>query len=487
MKRVRSQPRRFVLDQLLGAGTYNCAYYVLEDGTVLRIGFLPANDRTTTTIVKRGLEMVHVFQSFRHMLGPSLLQEVSKYHIIKAGDLHKYVEGDLCPSILKNNIDNNLDEFGLQHIEFLSGGEFKHDSLKEKKIVFNQRELCFVTFSLLWFFAMSQQLFAFRHHDLKGTNMMIRVTPDVKEYVFEINNPTGSKKYYRFFSPYVPVVIDYDFASVYTTKDESSRNSGGTEYTRSPDALLYSLYGEAYKTFDFTYNPNGYDYWSLGISLFEIRGDFYVGIHQLFDVESKEFATYMVGTKFLPSRVTKSFLQYFFYGLCFAAAVSKEPSSFKPPRALYGGIVDVVTDEKWNAWETKVRDSNDFKAVQDVFKHRFPSRLRAIVRQLLSLDPTLRNANNKPMDLIVKSKFFKNNKFKKERGEKLASFKGTNQVLVSDKTLLKNDESNIRGISFLEGKVCATCSVNADSTATFYLCECCAQVFCGRGCQSKKH
>lgn len=490
MKRTRDRPRRFLLKKLLGAGTYNCAYYITEDETVLRIGFLPYSERETGIIVKRGLEMVHVFQSFLHMLGPSLIEEVSKYQIIDANDLDKHVEGELCPSILTAQADpdnvGHPNEVALQHIEFLRGGIFTRASLKKNNIRIQKKELCFITFSLLWFFGMAQQLFSYRHHDLKGENMMIRITAEAKEYVFELPDPQGPNptKLYRFVSNIVPVVIDYDFASVYTTKGESSRNSGGTYYTRAPDSLLYSLYGEVRKPLDFPYNAHAYDYWSLGMCLLELMCDFTVPIYQLFDVEATEFAGAVKDkSKFFPPRVTQEFLRYFFYGLCFAAAVSKKPyeTSLEPPRELYGSFVDEIG---WDAWNTIIHESIDYKEVVDEFQKKIPSQMRAIVRKLLSIDPTLRTANNNPMYLITNSTFFDDNLYNPKKKEgRLVAYKGRNGPVLSDKALLAKDEAKLRGISFLEGALCASCQ----SVVPQFLCECCAKPFCGRGCQEKTH
>ena len=169
-KRSRDQPRKFILTTLLGSGTYNCAYYLTEDNNVLRIGFLPYSNTAASTIVKRGLEMVHVFQKFQNALGPSLLQEMTQYQIIDENDLDKHVEGDLCSTIEETqNLPENIitpqqlihnpdakNEFALQHIEFLSGGDFTYTSLKKLRAKSNTNmgkdDICFAAFSLLWFF-----------------------------------------------------------------------------------------------------------------------------------------------------------------------------------------------------------------------------------------------------------------------------------------------------------------------------------------------
>lgn len=499
-KRTRDQPRKFILTDLLGSGTYNCAYYLTEDNNVLRIGFLPYSNPAASTIVKRGLEMVHVFQSFQNALGPSLLQEMTQYQIIDEKDLDKHVEGELCSTIedtrnLPENViteddleidDKAKNEFALQHIEFLSGGDFTYTSLKKLRAKSNVNmgsdDICFATFSLLWFFSMSQQLFGFRHHDLKGANMMIRYTTELKEYTFEIEAVL-----YRFRSFFVPVVIDYDFGSVYSTTTPEDRDQKGTPYTRSPDHLLWSMYErEGYK-YDFKYNPHVYDYWSLGICFFELLCDIPKGIWTLFEQECLYFTrTIKEANTFL--NVDRESMDYFFYGLCFLAVVHNT-SSLQPPRKYYGFIANVPSAAQWNDISDYVFKQPDYKLLKSKWNDNsiFPPGLKSIIRKLLSLNPGERNASNQPMKLILEETYFEKNTFTKKRGEKLSPYKGTNKPILSDEELVQVDSAKLKGIAFLEGKVCFTCSEKYDSSKTFYLCECCAKPFCGEGCQREKH
>jgi serine/threonine protein kinase len=486
-KRTREKPRRFVLKELLGSGTYNCAYHLTEDGTVLRIGFLPSSDKDP--IVERGLEIVNVFQSFQNRLGPSLLQEISKYQIIPQSKLDKYVEGNLCESIVKSIRKegyNDENKFALQQIEYLQGGVFSAASLKNKSIILSKKEVRFFTFSLIWFFAMSQQLFSFRHHDLKSDNIMIRAG-SMNVYNFEIEQKSKQKIRYEFYSHFVPVVIDYDFGSVYQKNTDTVRNRGGTYYTRAPDALLYSLYQRSGIDFDFTYNPHVYDYWSIGICMFELLHFFYKGIWNLFNDECTEFTEAVLKTNFFgidakDDDETRYLIHSILYGLCFINAVSEEPftTSLRPPKKLYGALVKRID---WNHWNSEIHEySNDYKALVDAFQNDFPDELKKIVRKLLHVDPSERNAHNKPMDLILQSKYFKKADLRTKAPQD--SFKGKNGPILSDEELVQKSGN---GPFFLEGKVCSVCFVEANLAQTFYLCECCAKPFCGVECQIKKH
>ena len=160
LKRLAAEPLFKILGDV-GSGTFNCAHFIRdEDGNkqVLRIGFLPDIPNNLgalkhTQKIKRGLEMVHAFQAFRYLLGPSLLRELSKYLIIKEDEIEKYVNiNSICKKVLDtakgvqssqkqkalesgDYFENN---FALQHIEYLEGRDFliDHQQGNEKYYAF---------------------------------------------------------------------------------------------------------------------------------------------------------------------------------------------------------------------------------------------------------------------------------------------------------------------------------------------------------------
>lgn len=262
--------------RFIASGSYNCAHLVEnEDGSfeVLRVAFLPMDpdmpDQSANERVRRGLEIVNIFQPFRNMLGPSLLKQTRPYELV--GDMN---EEGLCRGILQELAKAQHwhipYEFAIQHLEYLDGGNFKSAANMTAE------EADFCTFSLIWFFRQAQLNFDFRHRDLKPENIMLKhaflAGGDLYEFYTDDN-------LFQFVSTVVPVVIDYDFATVLTSERDSDKQVVGTRYTASPDSLIYLLFDYVNIQVDPEESPasfQSYDWWSLGIVLFEVYATRYL-------------------------------------------------------------------------------------------------------------------------------------------------------------------------------------------------------------------
>jgi hypothetical protein len=149
---------------------------------------------------------------------------------------------------------------------------------------------------------------------------------------------------------------------------------------------------------------------------------------------------------------------------------------------MYGSFVDTID---WEHWDNRIhKESDDYKELVEAFQNDFPDDLKEIVRKLLHMNPSERNAYNKPMNLILQSNYFESYISKTKAKAQQGSFKGENNPVLSDEELVQKSGKDS---SFLEGKVCTACFVEANLAQTFYLCECCAKPFCGVECQIKKH
>lgn len=469
-------PLKFVLDKVLGEGSFARAYLLKDKSEVLRIALLSFdNENDSPIMVKRGLEILHIFQSFTHLLGPSLLVEISPYRIVNLAnpddDINNYIEGGIPKGMENTSI---YDEYALQHIELLAGGYFHYTAYVKLKMTEN--EIRFSIFSLIWFFAAGQQYFDYRHHDLKSSNILIRHTPERKIYGFKIG-----ESYYHFESHIVPVVTDYDYASVKTTEDD--KNFPGTRFTSPPDALLYLL-GNNNKGWEdyparFEYNEDSYDYWSLGICIFELLSPY--AVHVLFESRGYSFATEVFNLHpTLPNTSSNSeLLKDIFFGICFASIVSDTPfKTLKPPLTHFPAFRFL----DWSMFNKSVFQHEEYKVMVKLFNEKFPSDLKPLVKRLLNWDSSVRNADNFPMRIILEESkgYFKPEKKAQKNID--YSYEGFDIKILQTKKYLP--DINTRDHPLLKNRLCEGC---LGKTETMYLCSCCAKPFCGKDCQRKKH
>lgn len=487
MKRERKEDdsTKFVLGEFLGRGAYNSVYALSNIDGVLRIGMLPFDEPETKQTVIRGLEMIHIFKQFSSRLGPSLLREISPYRIIYQSEIPQYIKGNLSLSAdpLK------LNQVALQHIERLGGGDLNAPNMNLK-----QEEQVFCVFCLLWFFASAQQLFGYRHRDLKGPNIVLRHIPDSKERtVFKISD--GNNVYhYHYDYKVAPVVIDYDFASVYTTKEYSDRDMVGTDYTVPPDVIVERIADLADYVEDGDwriYNPHVYDYWSLGICILELLWKEEKRLDELFRLEASLFAQHITKTPtFELSEIEPTFLDSLFMGVCFASVVAG--TSMIPPKEFYGFLSDLTIEGEnlWGLWDDIMLKSDDYRMLVRFFNN-LDTGLKSILRQLLNWNPAVRNANNKPMELILKSRYFDLFKPKTSLNsidlKDALIYEGTNIEIDVDEKLIEEDQQRLKQYHLLENKVCGGCGIEPHKKEVMYLCSCCAGVFCGEECQRIKH
>ena len=206
-----------------GKGSFNFAYLNYPDNIVLRVG-----ECEYSTQVQRGLQLVDLI-SKEYNCGPSLLRQFGQSS--QPGKVPKEVEvyfGDDDPI------------YCWQKLEFLENS-------------FDKCDIDVAYQCLVWFFAELQSSLGFKHKDLKLANIMIRRYPQEQSYIF-----TFGDEHFKVSTQYVPVVLDLDFATLPDTNMEWQMEAG-TPYTRPPEKILL----------DVTHYT--YDYWSLGITLLEMR------------------------------------------------------------------------------------------------------------------------------------------------------------------------------------------------------------------------
>lgn len=224
----------------LGSGGYNRAI-LTNEGDVLRVGSI--DDDQQREDIMRGVAITHLLQQFQSKLGPSLLIETGQGREISRVDpvFAHY-------SSFLNSLRGK--RFFAQRIEYLDGGEHPQPETSPEALAF----------PLIWFLVAARQHLFFAHNDFKIENIVFRNYDRVREFTFELQGVAQ----YRIQSRQIPVVIDFDFASVFVTEDKTA---AGTRYTQPPEVLLtmFKVEIEEAQTEDVGVHD---DYWSLGIVLY---------------------------------------------------------------------------------------------------------------------------------------------------------------------------------------------------------------------------
>lgn len=509
LKKLASDPF-FELKGKLGAGTYNCAHLVHDaDGNrqVLRVGFLPdlkddLNSVKHNKMITRGLEMVHAFQSYKSLLGPSLLQEASKYRIIKESELQDYVYGSLCDEMMNGKVagvrnyqkqqqqqqeDNSTttyeNHFALQHLEYLAGGMFTYEAQLATQMV-EQNSYLFMVFSLIWFLVMAQKSFSFRHRDLKADNIIMRKINDeqnpkrTKLFAFELRVKPQEAWYFHFESKAVPVIIDFDFATTTETEDIRDKQVMGTAYTAPPDVILRRLCAmHKFEGYRIAQYEQGYDWWSLGICLLE---SILPGVIMFFRKECATFADKValrlkLNDKSPLYQGTLRYSEALFYGYCMASVFSGTSPSVKPPLEWYNGPKAFRITNEDNAM---IYTNAQYFFLMDWFYEKVQNQvfIATFLSNMLHWDTARRDLGGDPMQYIL---YFEVAAEKQPRPGVNYEYKGVRRPkLVS-----------LEAYPLLKASVCSSCFSQREKQQQhqLFLCPCCKHIFCSEECQIKKH
>lgn len=233
------------------SGTYNCVVTFPKSNEVIRVASLTDEEEEESKQIKRGAHIVHFLQAYRNHLGPSLIRET-----------RPPVETDEFP----------LDDFQCQKVQkagppyLIQGLEYCNGSPENS----NYKK---TAFCLIWFFYAAETRFGLRHGDLKDANIVFR-KPDNQRVTFKL----GNDMYYSFVQNQdIPVVIDYDFASVAST--ESKMYEVGSPNAAAPEAIIARIFNETTQAGRYTIDLYR-DWWSVGICLW----DFWMGKERAYPV-----------------------------------------------------------------------------------------------------------------------------------------------------------------------------------------------------------
>lgn len=328
----------------IGTGTYNVVYKY-DVNSAIRITRKKLRGDIETAIV-RSEALGRLFERNSNKMGPCLLRQG------KGGFYNGYANV-LAP--YKRFVDPGYtDMMYIQLIELL----LPYEEVKDDDD-FNVMDMAYM---LMWFLNVAQCEFGFRHSDLKPANILFRKTPAQFTYTFVL----AADNVHSITTSIVPVIIDYDFGSVFTST-HWIRNSIGTYMYQPPEKLLV-LNGWKNSIYPTT------DIFSMGAIIVEWMGDdnilgdttelqiaFIMAMHVYKMDDDKEFDIRKKGGLFTTAL------------LHFVLDVEEFPENMPPPMKTF--IENILSKNV------------AVKAYKKNLLEKFPAKLLEAVKYMLSFDP----------------------------------------------------------------------------------------------------
>lgn len=261
---------------IIGSGGYNCVVGEVGSTVLHRIGNIKQNF-VVKNMLERGDAILQIFSENTAKLGPASLVIQQPARIIPFRELQQeirdkiqnlelfYIKVERTKKVKQKDgteveetyyeriPDDNLMErdINYQIVERLSGGSMVAGKHLET--------FASTSFMLLWFLYVAQCEYGFRHRDLKPHNIVFRDMGRQRVFTFTLDDVMS----FTFETRYVPVLLDFDFASIAITND-TMRRAGGTLRYLSPEFIIQKLKGRP----EGTYHDNaGFDMWALGVTL----------------------------------------------------------------------------------------------------------------------------------------------------------------------------------------------------------------------------
>lgn len=452
------EEKEYKVEKKLGKGSFNCTHLVVKrnskEKSVLRLALLLAeteNDILQSHTIKRGLAIVDLLQNMKKELGPACLIQTAPFEIIDSVDIEKLVDlSEICNEMVTEAIKYNRKrvpyDWAVQHIELLAG---------DLGSPYYATELVpIMCLSLIWFFFVAQRRIDLRHHDLKLQNIMVRKYDIAKTFQFVFKSK-GVDVIYKFTTDLVPVVIDFDFATVKTTEDYDDRTRVGTRMTTSPQALAHTFFVENPTQFRVDSN----DWWSLGLTLY-----FYATQQDGGNID-KYFA---IGAAFANSFGFTDgdefdILSYFLVNMVFIETLTGEEFN----NATMPHFNELVLDklEYWNKMSI---------AMKKYEKPIIAKLDKNLLNLLVELFRWTSRDGNDYMRLLAHTYFSNLRTFSVDK--KIADTYFTDSGPVSE-----NYQQLLQRTPLL--KECLGCGLQNGLKR----CTCCLQIFCGEQCQIKHH
>lgn len=332
----------------LDRGSNNCT--LLDNGVVIRIAVLKTNHKLPLLLRGEGIIKLLI----KDNQTPSVVKIIESGKVV---DTLPIDYDDMC------GIMGDYPYF-IQKIEYLP---FQFDTITDESIFF-----------IIWFLSLTSTKYGFVHKDIKEDNILMREYNSEKTFDFELDDTV-----YRLSTKYVPVVIDFDFGSVYIT---NTQYSIGTVSYAPPEIVLSVLCGV-----HISFNDYSYDWWSFGMTIY----------HLLFKNQEKygfdpdlidKYVNYNVEKfSFLEEKTVKQMVLSIIQ-----TTVIKKVISDTDRATGYDELFKDFYDAKNNEILEDILKSVEFRIYRTALLLAIPDKYLNIMRMLLSWEPKKRHLGGSP-------------------------------------------------------------------------------------------
>lgn len=465
---------------VIGHGSYNCAILVSSEGKIRRITAFAKirdqEDKEDYLKMLRAREMLKKFNQHRMQLGPSVLLELKPGGWVDGRNLSddavRWMKALRCDPLTTPMMQRSEYMFYIQDIEYARGGDLQKfvapDNMKDGRFAF----------FLIWFFYVAQAQFGFRHRDFKPENVVLRKYGSVRHFRFHM----GEMTQFLISTNVVPVVIDLDMGSFFTSRD-TARKAWGTYPFMPAEVTYHHMFTDEFDADD--EGDEDVDWYSLGMTLFM----YWVGsvesrtLYQSFGVERLVLNSILETSDWDDAKQhRKHHCHAFLLHLSIASAFQME------------------APEGWEDIFEKVEQSGVYrrplykKIVQYVsdMRTKMPNHY-TLLRKLMALKRTDRHYRGKPYMLLTEQPLFRKfiNQMIPNDGGVVEEFAYGKFRILDYLENSKNDEDRRRfdrlvadiGTDKLPDIYsCIGCSAETRKT-----CECCMEPFCSVSCQKMYH
>jgi serine/threonine protein kinase len=438
------QIRNIGIIRVLGYGSYNVAF-LTTDGTVLRVAAVENQDTLRT--LQRGDAVSRLLSLYKDQIGPCLLRLITPGNVlIGSNELPKGVFDEPRAARLLRGKNT----YYASEIEYANMGDMYRKTAPTKDIFDT------FMFMLLWFFHVARSTTGFFHHDLKPQNMFMKELNAPTTFAFQLEEALFVFPNVRF----VPIVADYDFASVPVT-NENDRKSVGTSIYVPPEHLLDLLRGHRLQRLARTY-----DLYAVGQAMLQfcIGAEIFIGMQDevmTYAYDSQPFQRDAYNVRDFDGSIGEPDRDSWMAAILFQAVVQfvvglppwcLGSSVFMPHYRILIAKPRVIAAQR--------------RAMQ------FPNEMAWLRATLLSPNPADREPDNSLLGLLHHEYFSRFETYDIPAGSILYQYDEDYGLETEPTREMQRDPL-----------LCSQCK----TAFTFTQCQCCDVPICGQTCQMEKH